>query len=147
MVYIGRFAALVFGYIAAALAASAFLNVMALGILNLNADEFPIVAHSFVFSIPFLALFIGYFGFVPAVIAIGIAEVTGQRDWLFYAIAGSISAIAFIGAAWQTGHHGTMLDDPRFAMTLIGSGICGGIAYWLVAGRFAGEWRNRAERR
>ncbi len=46
---------------------------------------------SFIFSIPFVALFVAYFAFIPAVPAIVIAEILGKRDWLFYALAGGSS--------------------------------------------------------
>ena len=48
---------------------------------------------SFVFSIPFVALFVAYFAFIPAVVAIVLGEILGKRDWLFYALAGGVVAV------------------------------------------------------
>ena len=38
------------------------------------------------------------------------------------------------------------MRDPRFWAAMLGGGISGGIAYWLVAGRLAGNWRARLRR-
>ena len=100
---------------------------------------------SIVFSIPFVALFVAYFAFVPAIPAILLAEILGKRDWLYYAISGAVvgwSSSVFIRSAaenWDGDSLGVSLG-----LALIGSGMCGGIAYWLVAGRLAGNWRARA---
>ena len=96
---------------------------------------------SLVFTIPFVALFVAYFAFLPAVVAILAGEIFAKRDWLFYAIAGGVVAaivIGFIRGTAETG--GEAVADVNLALALIGGGMCGGIAYWLVAGRTAGSW-------
>jgi hypothetical protein len=35
-------------------------------------------------------------------------------------------------------------SNPRLALRAVGAGMFGGIAYWLVAGRLAGNWRDAA---
>jgi hypothetical protein len=147
-VYLGRFALILVGYAIASLAASAFLHVVTLGPLRFTADEMPaVVMGSVVFSIPFVALFVAYFAFVPAIPAILLAEILGKRDWLYHAISGALVAlvvVAFFRGAAAPGNNA--VTDPRFALALIGGGLCGGIAYWLVAGRLAGNWRERVRR-
>ena len=99
---------------------------------------------SVVFSIPFVALFVAYFAFLPAMPAILLSEILGKRDWLYHAISGdgvALVVVAFFRSAAAPGNNA--ITDPRFALALIGGGICGGIAYWLVAGRLAGNWRER----
>jgi hypothetical protein len=144
LAYLFRFIVIIAGYAVAALAASAFLNVVTLAWFGFTPEETRVVAtSSFVFSIPFVALFVAYFAFIPAVFAIVIGEVTGKRDWLFYALAGAVVALVIIG--FSRGGGGTAfaeIADLNFALIVIGSGMCGGIGYWLVAGRSAGGWRR-----
>jgi hypothetical protein len=101
----------------------------------------PAVATGMIFSIPFVALFVAYFVFVPSAIAIVVAEVLAKRDWLFYALAGGAVGLVFIGFLHENA-------DPDFAVTgtpavlgIVGGGMVGGLAYWLIAGRSAGSWR------
>ena len=145
--YLVRFAMIVLGYAVAALAASAFLNVILLALFGFAAEETRDAATgSFIFMIPFVALFVAYFAFIPSVFAIVIGEVAGKRDWLFYALAGAVVALVVIG--FSRSGEGTAfaeIADLNFALAVIGSGMCGGIGYWLVAGRSAGGWRAREE--
>ena len=144
LAYLFRFIVISIGYAVATLAASAFLNVVTLAWFGFTPEETRMVATgSFVFSIPFVALFVAYFAFIPAVFAIVIGEVTGKRDWLFYALAGAVVALIIIG--FSRGGGGAAfaeIADLNFALVVIGSGMCGGIGYWLVAGRSAGNWRR-----
>ena len=52
----------------------------------------------------------------------------------------SVIVIGFIRGAAEAGDK--PITDPNFALAIVGSGMCGGIAYWLVAGRTAGNWRQ-----
>ena len=152
LLYIARFAVILIGYVAAALAASAFLHLLVLGSAGFSPDEaHAVVMGSLFFSIPFTALFVGYFAFLPSVAAILIGEVSGQRGWLFYALAGAAVGLAVAVLFWQSAlwpDSGYQADiEPaystsRFVGMIIGSGIVGGLAYWLCAGRFAGSWRS-----
>ncbi len=146
LIYLARFALILAGYAVASLAASAFLHVVSLGALGFTREEAPAaVIGSIVFSIPFVALFVAYFAFLPSIPAILLAEILGKRDWLYHAISGAVVALVvlgFIRGAAETGNDA--VTDPRFALALIGGGMCGGIAYWLVAGRLAGSWRDQA---
>jgi hypothetical protein len=143
--YLIRFAVIIGGYVVASLAASAFLNIVTLASLGFTAGEAPAAAMgSIVFSIPFIALFVAYFAFIPSVVAILISEIFGLRDWLYHALAGAVVAGVVIGlfrGAAEAGYEA--VADPRFALAIIGAGMCGGIGYWLVAGRTAGIWRQR----
>lgn len=139
--YLVRFAIILTGYAVASLAASAFLNIVFLASSGLMAgDAAPVMPASLIFSVPFVALFVAYFAFVPSVVVILIAEILGRRDWLFYALAGAVVAGVFLGLV----NHA---DDTTFAVThtsaimaVIGGGMVGGIFYWLSAGRWAGSW-------
>jgi len=147
-VYFGRFALILVAYVVASLAASAFLHLISVGALGYTPDEAPrFVMGSIVFSVPFIALFVAYYAFLPAIPAILLAEAFGWRDWLYYAFAGALIALIIIAFFVQASpdEHNTV-RDPRFWAAMLGGGISGGIAYWLVAGRFAGNWRARVRR-
>jgi hypothetical protein len=147
-VYLARFALILVGYASASLAASAFLHLVLLGPLGITADQLPaVMMGSVVFSVPFVALFVAYFGFLPAIPAILLSEILGKRDWLYHATSGAVVAlvvVAFFRSAAAT--ENSAVTDPRLPLALIGGGLCGGIAYWLVAGRVAGNWRERVRR-
>lgn len=143
MAWLFRFAIIISGYIVACLAASAFLNIVILGSAGFTADEMPIVASgSFVFSIPLVALLMAYFAFLPAVVAILAGEFFGKRDWLFYALGGAVVAAILIGfdRSAETGSEATL--DLTITLIMVGAGMCGGIGYWLIAGRTAGNVRR-----
>ena len=146
LIYLARFALILAGYAVASLAASAFLHIVSLGALGFTREEAPtVVMGSIVFSIPFVALFVAYFAFLPSIPAILLAEILGKRDWLYHAISGAVVALVVLGFIRGTAETGNdAVTDPRFALALIGGGMCGGIAYWLVAGRLAGNWRDQA---
>ena len=146
------------GFACAALAASAVLHLALPGISGIDAPEAPwIVVGSITLSIPFVALFVAYFAFLPATVAIGIAEIAGWRDRLTYAFAGCVIAgvvmVMFRGARHNGLPGGTGMPfpdgggaaEPQLVGALLAAGLAGGLAYWLVAGRSAGNWR-RAQR-
>ena len=143
--YLVRFAVILFGYVVASLAASAFLNVLFLASLGYAPEHaHPTATASLYFSIPFVALFIAYFAFMPAAIVILISEIFRRRDWLFYALAGGVVAAVFLGFVHQDADINFDVTDPRAIAAVIGCGMVGGIFYWLSAGRWAGSWWQAA---
>lgn len=143
--YILRFAVILFGYVVASLAASAFLNVLFLASLGYAPEHaHPTATASLYFSIPFVALFVAYFAFMPAAIVILISEILRRRDWLFYALAGGIVAAVFLGFVHQSADINCDVTEPRAIAAVIGCGMVGGIFYWLAAGRWAGSWWQAA---
>lgn len=142
--YLVRCVVILVGYVIASLAASAFIHVIFFAAAGFTADEMSALATgSFFFSIPFVALFVAYFGFLPTVIAIVVAEFLGRRDWLFYALAGAFVAAVFLGFADQTFEAEFEAAGLISMAAVLGSGMVGGIFYWLSAGRWAGSWRGR----
>ena len=143
--YLVRFAMILFGYTVASLAASAFLNILFLASLGYTPDHtHPTATASLYFSIPFVALFVAYFAFMPAVIVILTAEILGRRDWLYYALAGAVVAAVFLGLVDHAQESTFAITDTSAIMAVIGGGMVGGIFYWLSAGRWAGSWRQTA---
>jgi hypothetical protein len=148
LVYFARFALIFVAYVCASLAASAFIHLVSLRALGFDASARPeAVGGALAFSIPFVALFVSYFAFLPSVPAILAAEAFGWRSWLFYALAGAAIALAIVAFAIQASEPGDHpFADTRLSAAVIGGGIVGGLAYWLVAGRLAGNWRAKARR-
>lgn len=156
-----RFCVIIAGYVCASLAASAALHVAWIGAVGIDAAQAPwLVVGGATFSVPFVALFVAYFTFLPATVAIAIAELAGWRDWLIYALAGGVIAAVVTSIFWGsrmgeppldgpdmplTGS--LRIDDPRVLAALVAAGLVGGVAYWLVAGRDAGGWRRAASYR
>ncbi|TPK39179.1 hypothetical protein FJ492_22370 [Mesorhizobium sp. B2-5-4] len=139
--YIVRFAVILFGYTIASLAASAFLNILFLASLGYApAQAHPAATASLYFSIPFVALFVAYFGFMPAAVVILIAEILGRRDWLFYALAGALVSGVFLGLVDNIRDSAFAVTETSAIMAVLGGGMVGGIFYWLSAGRWAGSW-------
>lgn len=147
-----RLALILLGYIGASLAASAFINILALGALGLDPDD-PVTTASLVFTIPFMALFVAYFAFFPSLLVVLFTELLARRDWLTHALGGGAVGLVVAGfvLSGETWHvrvgdglepYWPSLDDSRNALLLVGSGLIGGIAYWAIAGRSAGSWRE-----
>ncbi|MFC5386929.1 hypothetical protein ACFPLB_13260 [Aquamicrobium segne] len=140
---LARFAVVLIGYGAACLAASAFSHVLFLGWSGLAEEEaYPIFATGAMISVPLLALFMAHFNFWPSVAAIIIAEFTGKRDWLFYALAGGFVALAFAGLFYRGAEGAAETHDMALLLAMVGSGVVGGLAYWLVAGMWTPDWRK-----
>jgi len=165
LLYLGRLLLILLAYALAACAASGFIHLMWLGMYmgwaGVGAETAPWVTFgSIFFSIPLVALFIAYFAFVPSAVAIGIGEVLGARDWLYYAIGGGIAAAVVVAMFWYsvpapidfgdgtplTEPRREPLDDPRFLMMIVGAGIVAGLVYWALAGRMAGSVARIARR-
>ncbi len=136
--YILRFIVISIGFIAAVLAASAFLVLMLWGGMGQgDVDHQQLGAALLGIGTPLLALFAGYYAFFPAIIVYIFAEITGRRSWLFHAIAGIVIALAAIA---RRADANSFANPPQgIIMAVIAAGAVGGTAYWLIAGRSAGK--------
>lgn len=155
-IYLGRFAVIILGYCAACLAGSAFMHLLFIGSAGFAKEQAPLlVAGSFIFSIPFVALFVAYFAFLPSLAVILAAELLARRDWLFHALGGGLVGAIIVAMFWgaatpvpgvELAPGDVPMDEtlvgPRFIGLMVGAGIAAGSAYWLVAGRFSGNWRK-----
>lgn len=133
-----RFAFALLGYLAAVFAASAFIHVAFLGPLGWGTEDVPgLIAGTLVFSVSFVALLVAYTALVPSILAIAALEYLGWRDWFSNLMAGVVIALAVVGVLW------TAMPDERlgnwvlqsgFVALMLGAGLAGGLAYWLVTG-------------
>ena len=87
----------------------------------------------------FFSSMTGYIAFFPSILVILYSEFTRRRDWLFYALCGgAMAAIApLIVMLLRSGPAGSGFD---FFFMNVAAGMLGGLAYWAVAGRGAGNW-------
>jgi len=98
------------------------------------------------FAVSFFATsFIGATAFVPAVLLIIVAEIMHLRSLLYYAAAGAVVGLAsYFGSNVEMRLENTTDVSPAFhpLQLAAAAGILGGLAYWLLAGRNAGRWRE-----
>ena len=85
--------------------------------------------HSAVFSAPF------------ALVAAAISEWQSIRSWVYYALAGIAIAIAgFISLYSSESGIGTTTIVNNYALAaFLCAGLVGGLVYWVIAGRNAGD--------
>jgi H+/Cl- antiporter ClcA len=110
----------------------------------LDADPLERVAF---FTVSFFATsFIGASAFVPALLLIAVAEIMRLRSLLYYAAAGAVVGLtSYFGSNVELRLENTTDVAPVFhpLQLAAAAGIVGGLAYWLLAGRNAGRWRDR----
>ena len=84
--------------------------------------------HSAVFSAPF------------ALVAAAIGEWQAIRGWFYYALAGTAIAIAGFIALYsgEANTDASIVNRYALAAYLV-SGFVGGLVYWVLSGRYAGE--------
>jgi hypothetical protein len=92
------------------------------GVLSLLA-----ATHTAIFSFPF------------ALIALALAEWQRIRSWIYYVLVGIAIALGGFAAEYlaEAGGQPSILNDYALRAFLT-VGFFGGLAYWLVAGRWAG---------
>lgn len=146
MRFIGRLFVIFFAFLIACLAAG---MTIALGLLAgqwelLQTD--PVAQGAFWVTSAIGTSFAGAAGFVPLLVVVILAEAFRLRSAIFYAIAGvGIALIAYYG--WGFGNpYEESIDQAgpvaRGIELVVAAGVVFGLAYWLVAGRKAGAWRD-----
>ena len=133
-----RFFVVTFGFFCGCLAAGATIIVATApaGTLTGPFDDFDWL---FLWvTILTSAALVSVIAFVPAMIAILIAETFVLRSIFFYALASGIGGLIY-GLTFPAG-----LADAfdRTVQITLAAGVAGGLVYWLVAGRSAGAWRG-----
>jgi hypothetical protein len=111
-------------------------------------DSDPLERVQFFVASFFATSFVGATAFVPALLLIGIAEAGRMRSLLYYAAAGAAVGLAsYFGSDIEFRLENTTDVTPVFhpLQLAAAAGIVGGLAYWLLAGRNAGRWRERAQ--
>lgn len=136
-------ARIVGGFILASIAAGGVV-VAAWGPMG-GAFEEAWTAVDFIGSAVFLAIFIGGFAAVPALVAMAVAEVFRITSPYYFVLSGGVVAMlpglpfAF-DPATETPAAAVASGVP-FLTLLAAAGFVAGVVYWLVAGRHSGNWR------
>lgn len=132
-------ARIVAGYVAASLAGAFVLVLMTMIAMAAKSDpELPTIIAGSIFAAMFFALFVGFIALVPAMIAIAVAEAVPIRAWWYFTLAGLADAGVFVIAALRD--DGPPAESGAVAIILL-AGAASGFAYWLIAGRWSGDWR------
>ena len=149
MALIGRIIVIIFAVMVASLAAD---MAIAMGVLGpawhgLTGD----IGERVVFwGATFVgASFAGAVGLLPMAILIAIAESFKIRSLLVHAAAGAALMLLGYYASGLTYNYVDSIDRPpppmsREAEIAAAAGVVFGLAYWAIAGRKAGRWRERA---
>jgi H+/Cl- antiporter ClcA len=110
-----------------------------------GVDSDPLERVTFFVASFFATSFVGAVAILPALIVIVVAEVTRMRSFLYYGIGGALVGLAsYFGSDISVRIENTTDVAPvNNALQLAAAaGIIGGLAYWLIAGRNAGRWRE-----
>lgn len=143
MALIGRLFAIFFGFLAACFVAGAVIVYMLLfPEMDMQSLEVDSGAVNLVLGFGFILL--SGFALLPALIAVLITEAFSIRHILAYAVAGGVAGLccylAFIPFDTVTMTFEGIIR--RHLEVMVGSGILGGVVYWMIAGRNAGAWRT-----
>jgi|SRR5579862_474371 len=146
MSLIGRIFVILFALIAAIIVAGIVLSI---GIVAPEwpwLDSDPLERVMF-FTVSFFATsYVGATAFVPALLLILFAEIARMRSVLYYGVAGAVVGLAsYFGSDVELRLENTTDVAPAGnpLQLAAAAGIIGGLAYWLIAGRNAGRWRER----
>jgi hypothetical protein len=143
---IGRVLRVIFGFVAACLAAGLTMVLFVYTPLEIvteaiadRANEVVLLSlaaatHSAVFSAPF------------ALIGAVLGEWWRIGSWLYYAlVAVAIAAVGFLAQFWPEGGMESGLLNSYAVTAFVVTGLVSGIVYWLVAGRFASSGDDNGE--
>jgi len=141
-----QLARIIFGYLAATLVA------LLAGLLLPWLSPGPGAGNPELFSLDTIAmagifwLLLAFVTFVPALVAIAIAEAIKLRSLLAHILIGGFIGFLCTGQAARISPWLNVLDVPMqsaFGSAIIViAGALGALAYWQIAGKHAGKWRE-----
>src|SRR3954471_13672314 len=144
MSLIGRLFVILFGLLAASLAAGAIIVGAVLFPAFSDFADGPIDPSALNIVLGFGFIFVSGFALLPALVVVAITEALHVRNALAYAVGGGLVGVAC--------YLGLVPFDPatlrfdgivrRHLEIMTGAGIVAGMVYWLIAGRNAGAWRE-----
>jgi hypothetical protein len=148
MSLLGRIIVIIFGLLVAILVAGITL---AMGIVLPEwaaMDSDPIERVIFFFVAFFATSYVGAVGVLPAALVIAISEAARMRSLIYYGVGGALVALAsYYGSdiSFQLENTTDVTPVANALQLAAAAGILGGLAYWLIAGRNAGRWREPRE--
>jgi hypothetical protein len=144
----GRIIVIIFGLLVAIIVAAITLAIGVVGTDWVGADSDPSERVRIFFAAFFATGFIVVFATLPAVLVILVSEIARIRNFIYYGVGGALVALAAYSISGISVWLENTTDVTPVANTLqlaAAAGILGGLAYWLIAGRNAGRWRERRE--
>ena len=111
-------------------------------------DSDPIERVIFFFVAFFATSYVGAVGVLPAALVIAISEAARMRSFIYYGVGGALVALAsYYGSdiSFQLENTTDVTPVANALQLAAAAGILGGLAYWLIAGRNAGRWREPRE--
>jgi hypothetical protein len=140
----GRIIVVIFGLLVAIIVAGIALAIGIVAPDWAGADSDPFERVTFFVVSFFATSYVGTVALLPAAAVIAISEAAR----IYYGVGGALVALAsYYGSDISVRLENTT-DVTPVANTLqlaAAAGILGGLAYWLIAGRNAGRWRERRE--
>ena len=145
MPLLGRIIVIFFGLIVAIMIAGITLVIGIIAPDWTGVDSDPVERVSFFVASFFATSLVGAVAFLPALIVVVFAEIARMRSFLYYGVGGALIGLAsYFGSDISVRLENTTDVAPvNNALQLAAAaGIIGGLAYWLIAGRNAGRWRD-----
>ena len=148
MALIGRIIVIAFAIMLATLAAGVAITMGALG-PQWHAFSGDVGERAgFWVAMFFATSFTGAIGLLPAVILIALAEAFKVRSLVAYLATGAaLMVIGYYASGLAPPNYEELIDHPpppisHAAELAAAAGAVFGLAYWLIAGRNAGRWRE-----
>jgi hypothetical protein len=145
MSLLGRIIVIVFALIVAIMAAGITLAIGIIAPDWAGIDADPLERVSFFIVSFFATSFVGAVAILPAALVIVVSEAARLRSFLYYGLAGaSVGFASYYGSDISVRLENTTDVAPvaNALQLAAAAGIIGGLAYWLIAGRNAGRWRE-----
>ena len=144
MLFILRLFVILFAFLVACFAAGAVVVVAVMYPQWSSLDLGPMDRDTLAVAAGFGLVFVSGFALLPAMIMALVTEAFAIRSIVFYALVGALFGLgvylAFIPFD-ATAMNFTGLDRRELEV-MAGAGIVAGLAYWAIAGRRAGAWRE-----
>jgi energy-converting hydrogenase Eha subunit A len=86
------------------------------------------------------AIMTAMYGFPGWLISVTTAEIRSERRKIWFAVAGTLTGL--LAQRISRGRSFIDSSDAFFTVAILIGGFCGGLAYWLVAGKRSGIWRK-----
>jgi hypothetical protein len=145
MSLLGRIIVIVFALIVAIMAAGITLAIGIIAPDWAGIDADPLERVSFFIVSFFATSFVGAVAILPAALVIVVSEAARLRSFLYYGLAGAwVGFASYYGSDISVRLENTTDVAPvaNALQLAAAAGIIGGLAYWLIAGRNAGRWRE-----
>jgi len=139
-----RLIVIAFAFLVASFAAGVIVVVAVMYPQWSSLDLGPMDRDAFAVAATFGFVFASGFALLPAMIMALITEAFSVRSIVFYALGGALFGLGVYLAftPFDTTAMTFVGVERRELEVMTGAGIVAGLAYWAIAGRAAGGWRE-----